>query len=125
MASPRFKKNLLTVIRIAIAVAGIGYVVWVVDWHDTDDAHGILTILRQADAKQLLLAALLIAPVYLIQAVRWWMLMHARGMTVSLSRAFRLVMVGAFFNFGLPGRPAEMWSRRTTRPPRATGEPTQ
>lgn len=64
---------------------------------------GIFATLRQADVGLLALAMLLIAPIYPIQMVRWWILMRARDIEVTLGKTFRLVMVGSFFNYCMPG----------------------
>jgi len=97
------KKKLLPIIRLLIAAAGIGYIVFAVQWTDTDEVAGILTNIKNANVKLLIVGFLLLAPVYPIQSVRWWLLMRSRGMEVSLRRAFRLVMVGCFFNYCMPG----------------------
>ncbi len=41
--------------------------------------------------------------IYPVQCFRWWMLMRARQLGVGYRQAFRLVMVGTFFNFCMPG----------------------
>ena len=64
---------------------------------------GIITTLREADIARLLLGLLVIAPIYPITALRWWMLLRARGLDVSPWQAFRLSMVGCFFNYCMPG----------------------
>ncbi len=64
---------------------------------------GIVSMLRESDARLLLLGLALILPVFPIQAARWWILMRCRGMAVSYARSFRLTMVGLFFNFCMPG----------------------
>jgi uncharacterized protein (TIRG00374 family) len=97
------KKKLLPIIRLLVAAAGIGYIVLAVQWTDAGEVDGILTNLKNANVKLLAVGFLLLAPVYPIQAARWWLLMRSRGMDVSLRRAFRLVMVGCFFNYCMPG----------------------
>jgi len=39
---------------------------------------------------------------YPFMTTRWWVLMRARAMHVTWFKAFRLVMVGSFFNFCMP-----------------------
>lgn len=154
------KKTLSLVLKLALAVVGIGYIVWTLSWHDqvvipsgyifadgtvadreislrilsreSDGRYtlhgpdggervrvrvpqdgvsadlprftpGIVTMLREADLRLLLLGLALILPVFPIQAARWWLLMRCRGMRVPFARAFRLTMVGLFFNFCMPG----------------------
>lgn len=61
------------------------------------------TTVREADARLLLLGLLLLSPIYLIGAARWYMLMRVRGMVVTPMKTFRLTMVGVFFNLCMPG----------------------
>jgi hypothetical protein len=97
------KKHLITAIRILITVLALGLIIWFVDWKDTPEHDGILTVLKKADRMTLVGAFLLLMPVYGIQTMRWWMLMRCRGITVPMHRAFRLLMVGCFFNYTMPG----------------------
>ncbi len=64
---------------------------------------GIRTTLRHANLWLLLAGWLLVAPLYPIQAYRWLLLMRSRGLEVTFGRAFKLVMVGSFFNYCMPG----------------------
>ncbi len=64
---------------------------------------GIVTTLRHAEFWLLLLGLGLVAPVYPITAVRWWLLMRGRGLEVTVRKAFKLSMVGCFFNYCMPG----------------------
>lgn len=64
---------------------------------------GIVTTLRHANLLYVFFGLLLVFPIYPIGAVRWHMLLRSRGMDVSLMRSFRLVMVGSFFNYAMPG----------------------
>lgn len=64
---------------------------------------GIVTLLHDANWWLLLLGLLMILPVFPLQTLRWWMLMRCRGMNVPFLKAFRLTMVGLFFNFCMPG----------------------
>ena len=63
---------------------------------------GMLTMLRQSNLVKLLLGLLMVMPAYLLGALRWWLLMRCRRLDVTLWRAFRLAMVGNFFNFCMP-----------------------
>lgn len=63
----------------------------------------IVTTLGSANFGLLLLGLLLVAPTYPIQAYRWCLLLRARGLKVTFAKSFRLVMVGCFFNFCMPG----------------------
>lgn len=62
-----------------------------------------LTTVRHAHRGLLLLGLLLVAPVYPAQAYRWLILMKARGLDVTYGQALKLTMVGAFFNYCMPG----------------------
>jgi uncharacterized membrane protein YbhN (UPF0104 family) len=64
---------------------------------------GLLDVFRSADWRWLLLGLLLVGCVYPLQATRWWILMRCRGLTATWPRTLRLVLVGAFCNFFLPG----------------------
>ena len=64
---------------------------------------GILTTLAQANGGLLILGLVLIAGMPVIQAWRWWLLMRCRGLDPGYAKAFRLTMVGIFFNFCMPG----------------------
>ena len=164
------KTHLSFILRLVVAIAGLGYIGWVVDWTDKLEipagtytlaerravdgrgAHclpylvpgvqsdlaagqgggvvdakstppsmlafdstadlerpgfrvrpGLLTTLAHARLGLLLLGLLLVAPIYPITAVRWWMLLRARGLAVPVWQAFRLTMVGCFFNYCMPG----------------------
>ncbi len=102
------RRWILLLLRIAAAAAGIGYICYVLQWHDYTDAagvrqEGILTMLRTAHWGQLLGGLALTACIYPILTVRWWMLLKARNLPVTLEKCFRLTMVGNFFNFCMPG----------------------
>ncbi|MCC7192029.1 MAG: flippase-like domain-containing protein [Phycisphaeraceae bacterium] len=62
-----------------------------------------ITTVRHADRSLLFLGLLLVAPVYPAQAYRWLILMKARGLEVSYGQALKLTMIGAFFNYCMPG----------------------
>jgi len=64
---------------------------------------GILTTFSNASLTLLFIGLLLLIGVYPLQATRWWLLMRCRGLSVSWFRTLRLVFIGAFFNFCLPG----------------------
>ena len=57
------------------------------------------------DAEQVYLLAGLgaFAPVFVLSAVRWHVLMRARGIGIHFGRSFRLTMAGMFFNLCMPG----------------------
>lgn len=64
---------------------------------------GVSTTLRRARLDLLVLGFLAVGPIYPITAWRWRMLMRTRGLDITFSRAFRLSMIGCFFNYCMPG----------------------
>jgi len=64
---------------------------------------GVMTTLRGARLGLLLVGLVMIGPIFVLQALRWWVLMRSRGLLVTLGRSFRLYMVGCFFNYAMPG----------------------
>jgi uncharacterized membrane protein YbhN (UPF0104 family) len=102
------KKILLLILRIGVALLGIGYIVYALNWTDTTDPEGVIhpgviTTVKAADGKLLLLALVMVALIYPIFCTRWWMLMRVRGMHCPWTKAFRLALVGCFFNYCMPG----------------------
>lgn len=102
------KKYLMTILRIAVAVGGVAYIAYALDWTDHVDAsgemrEGIATTLRKARVDLLVAALAVTGLIFPLLTVRWWMLMRARGIEVTLGKAFRLCMVGNFFNYCMPG----------------------
>jgi len=101
------KRYVLLILRIAVAVAGIGYILYSITWTDTaaDGAvkPGMLTVLRGAEHLWLAGGLLLVALLPPGQALRWWLLMRCRGLLVTYPRALQLTMLGLFFNLCMPG----------------------
>jgi len=64
---------------------------------------GMLDVLGGANVWWLLIGLGLVGCVYPLQTTRWWILMRCRGLNASWPRTLRLVLVGAFCNFALPG----------------------
>ena len=64
---------------------------------------GLLDVFRDADWGWLLIGVGLVGCIYPLQTTRWWILMRCRGIPANWWRTLRLVMVGAFCNFFLPG----------------------
>ena len=64
---------------------------------------GIFSTLGEAKLSMLGLGLLLIGMMFPVQGARWWLLLRCRGLGVELRKAFRLTMVGLFFNFCMPG----------------------
>jgi hypothetical protein len=64
---------------------------------------GMLNVIGEADGWWLLLGLGLVGCIYPLQATRWWLLMRCRGLPARWLHTLRLVLVGAFCNFLLPG----------------------
>jgi uncharacterized membrane protein YbhN (UPF0104 family) len=64
---------------------------------------GIFDIFAAANWWWVLLGLGLVGCIYPLQATRWWLLMRCRGLGASWPRTLRLVFIGAFSNFFLPG----------------------
>ena len=71
--------------------------------HEPRFKPGILTTLSGADVKLLIAGFALMAIIFPIQGFRWLILMRCRGLVVRYAKAFRLIMIGVFFNFCMPG----------------------
>ncbi|MEM9915131.1 MAG: lysylphosphatidylglycerol synthase transmembrane domain-containing protein [Planctomycetota bacterium] len=94
-----------------LIAAGVGYIVWMVQWQDTQvltdqgetvTQPGMVSLVKSAELGWLFGGLAVLSLVFPLQAVRWWMLLRCRGMNVSLRSTFKLVMVGLFFNFCVP-----------------------
>ncbi|MCP4839251.1 MAG: flippase-like domain-containing protein [Planctomycetes bacterium] len=64
---------------------------------------GMLDVFAGANGWWLLIGLGLVGCIYPLQATRWWILMRCRGLSAAWPRTLRLVLVGAFCNFFLPG----------------------
>lgn len=69
------------------------------DWYRP----GILTTFSNSSLLLLLTGLVPLVGVYPLQATRWWLLMRCRGLAVGWLKTLRLVFIGAFCNFCLPG----------------------
>lgn len=61
------------------------------------------TAIGRADTAVLLGGLGVFVPVFFVGALRWTVLMRARGIDASYWRAYRLTMAGLFFNLCMPG----------------------
>ncbi len=64
---------------------------------------GIITSFKTANLGLLLLGLIIIAPLYPIQTFRWYLLLRCQNIETTFQKAFRLTMVGCFFNYCIPG----------------------
>ncbi len=148
------RKHLGWIARLLIAAAGVGYILYTLDWTsrvelpddsllavsqadaewvtlteplesrpglavdegrvrratlETGDPDlprfkpSFLVIVREANKPLLLGGLAVFAPAFVIGAMRWWVLMRARGIEISFARTYRLTMAGLFFNLCMPG----------------------
>lgn len=106
-AARRRRVSWTAVLRLLVASAGLAYIISVIQWRDqmVDGAlaPGFLSTLRNADPLMLAAGLAAVAAIFPMQAYRWWLLMSARNLGVSLGQSFKLMMVGTFFNFAMPG----------------------
>ena len=78
-------RKLSIVVRILIAAAGVAYIVYSVNWRDVTDAQaavqepGVLTMLRGANVMLLVIGLFIMAIVYPLQVLRWWLLTPGTG----------------------------------------------
>lgn len=94
----------MTAVRVLLIAAGVGFIVWMVEWKDdpTTGQLGMISLVKSADAGWLLGGLALTSVVFPLQTLRWYILMRCRGMNVSLRSVFKLTMIGLFFNFCVP-----------------------
>lgn len=85
---------------------GFGLLAWVIAkyWDDKDGNPGLKTLLGgPIDYGWLLVAAGLLAVGLSLQLFRWYLLVRALDLPFTVRNAFRLGMVGVFYNTFLPG----------------------
>jgi glycosyltransferase 2 family protein len=75
----------------------IGLLVWLVATGRLD-----VSALAQVDTSHALGLGMLLAGLF-VQAIRWWMLLHIQGVTLSLRRTVAISWIGQFFAQLLPG----------------------
>lgn len=92
----RYRKQLSTLLKIAVTVVGLGYVLSQIDLSE------LSRILLEAQLGWVLVTFALIMISLLVRAVRWYVLLQGLGITISLGRLVALYFVGNFFNAFLP-----------------------
>lgn len=85
-----------TLLKVAVTVAGLAYVVWKVPL-DT-----VGQVLITADWWWVLLALILVTASLVLRAYRWQLLLNGLGVTIRFGRLVELYFVGNFFNAFLP-----------------------
>ncbi|MEM8739202.1 MAG: lysylphosphatidylglycerol synthase transmembrane domain-containing protein [Planctomycetota bacterium] len=98
------KKTVWTGLRVGVILAGLGYILWSIQWSDDPETGrlGMTSLVRAADPGWLLGGFLVLSVIFPLQAWRWHGLLACRGLDVSRRSVLRLVMVGLFFNFCVP-----------------------
>jgi glycosyltransferase 2 family protein len=106
---PAKSRSWIGVAKYLVAFALLALVIWL-NWEDKFDkdglqtAKGLKSLLRQTPDFTLFgLVAMLWLGVLAIQYVRWYGLVRALDLPFTLRSAFRLGMVGTFYNTFLPG----------------------
>lgn len=93
-----WKGHIKTAVKVAL---GLGLAVLLatrIQWEDTPEQRGLLSILRGLSPEWTLAAAVLTFVPNLTIGLRWWVLMQARQLGVGSGTAVRLNLIGAFFN---------------------------
>jgi len=93
----RLRKPLILLGKLAVTTALLWWVLSAVRWGDFAGA------LAEGSIPLYLLGAAILAGQLTLMGLRWWYLMRWQALTVSLGDAIRLMFVGHFFNFFLPG----------------------
>src|SRR5438067_859221 len=98
------RKWLSTLLKYGIGLAQLAYVIYRYWEPEGAGAVGLKSALGRPNRWEFLpLAGLCVAILVSITFVRWWMLVRAQDLPFSLRDAFRLGLVGYFFNTFLPG----------------------
>ncbi len=108
-AQPAKSRSWIGVAKYLVAFALLALVIWL-NWNDKFDetgkqtAKGLKSLLNQRpDFGLFALVAALWVGVLAVQYVRWYGLVRALDLPFTLRNAFRLGMVGTFYNTFLPG----------------------
>jgi uncharacterized protein (TIRG00374 family) len=102
------RKLFWNLFKYMLAFGLLGYVVWS-NWQP-DSEQGLAQVWNKhlvrgepINGGWLALAGALLAASLALTLVRWYVLVHAQGLPFTLRNAFRLGLVGFFFNTFLPG----------------------
>ena len=91
------RKVLFTTLKLAFLVLALWWLSRKVD------LHGVLGILAKADSSVLIAALLLSACPIIIAGCRWFFLLNAIGIEISVGSLISVVYVGQFFTLFVPG----------------------
>ena len=92
------RKTALTTLQVVITVA-ILFIVF----RDPAKRAVMANALANADKLWLLAGIAVYGLVELVAGVRWQLLLRIQGIDLSWSRVFKLLLIGVFFNFFIPG----------------------
>jgi uncharacterized protein (TIRG00374 family) len=95
-------KSLLRPLQFVFSAVLLLFVAWQVDLFSASGRAEFWTVLVSASLSILLLSLLVGVAVNLSSALKWWMLIRARGMQVGFWRVFSYYLVGQFYNLFLP-----------------------
>ncbi len=97
-SSARVKKITLTTLQIGITLG----VLWLV-FHDKTKRDEMLSALSKARGIWLLAGIAVYGVVEFLATIRWQLLLRVQGIHIGWGRVLRLLMIGVFFNFFIPG----------------------
>lgn len=103
------RRTLINVLKYVLAIGLLTFVV-VRNWGEPDDGKGLAFVWQKHVVEHepthwdlLALAFLCLAVGDMLTFVRWYVLVRAQGLPFTLYNAFRLGLIGLFFNAFLPG----------------------
>ncbi len=105
--SARTRRWVWAALRLLIAAAGLGYIVYSVRWLSFVDEQGVrqpgfLELLGNASPAGLLLVLAVMLPVVPLAAGRWWVLLRGVGIKATYGKVLRLTWLGQFLNYAVP-----------------------
>lgn len=95
-------KSALRILQILISVGLVLIVAWQVDLFSAAGRAEFYKVISAATLPALIVAVLVGVLVNISSALKWWMLVRARGMRVGYWRTFSYYLVGQFYNLFLP-----------------------
>ncbi len=106
-AASRWRGWVWLALRLAVAAAGLAYIISVVQWREYIDEHGVtqpgfLARLAEADPRWLVLGLVLVSPLVLVASWRWWVLLRGVEVHHAWRSVLRLTWAGQFLNYAVP-----------------------
>ena len=103
----KFSKTLLNLLRAAVTIGAVGWLLLKIDWRDQMGENGyqagLLTLFKGIRPQFLFVGLVTFPLVILLGAIRWRQLMRAHDMDPGLRDAVRITWLGYFWNLVLPG----------------------